>query len=119
MNHRVHDIMEKRRKVLLYGDTLLLAALHASLVSYSALDVIAVPASEKDVLSLKPDVVIFDAGAIQPKTVHEMTEKVSDLVMVGIDSSRNRGSIWSRQHLHELSTCNLVELIERFLSQDT
>lgn len=122
MNHRVHGIMEKQRKVLLYGDTLLLAALHASLASYSALDVTAVPAtaaSEEELLTLKPDVIIFDAGAVQPTIVHEATEKVSNLLMVGIDSSCNRASIWSRQHLYELSTCNLVELIERFLSQDT
>ena len=114
-DYSVGYMMQKRKKVLLYGDTLLLAGIRASLASYSGLtlcDVSSSVTNEEELLSLQPDVVIFDVGAVQPATLQDLTEKLPDLLLVGIDPSHSRGLVWSRQHLRELSTNNLVKIIE-------
>jgi hypothetical protein len=122
MDYSVHDIMKTRRRVLLFGDTLLLASLRVSLLSYSGLDVLDVTdsvASEEELLTLHPDVVIFDVAGEQPTILHNLTEALPDLLLIGIDPSHSRGLVWSRHQLQELSTSDLVGIIERFSSQDT
>ncbi len=114
--------MEKRLKVLLYGDTLVLAGLRASLLSYANLELIdfEVPQiTEQNLDALGPEVIIYDVGAVQTMQLQKLTMKLPNLLMVGIDPSQNRGLVWSRQQLLELSTSDLVEVIARFMTQES
>jgi hypothetical protein len=100
----------------LYGDTVVLAGLSASLTSYSELEVTTLDgpaAMEGDLCALQPDVVIFDIGAVRPAFRFELVEKLPDLVLVGIDPGSNRALVWSGQQVCQLSTGDLVQLIER------
>ena len=108
--------MGKPLKVLLYGDTLVLAGLEASLAAYPALELICLDtpdAGEHALCALRPDVVIFDTGAAQPAFQYALVEKLPDLLLVGIDASSNRALAWSGKQLCELSTGDLVEVIGR------
>jgi hypothetical protein len=108
--------VEKPLKVLLYGDTLVLAGLQASLASYPGLEVTDLDrpaAGDEELCSLRPDVIIFDVAAVQPEFQYALVEKLPGLLLIGIDPSANRVLAWRGQQLHELSTGDLVELIER------
>ena len=108
--------MKERLKVLLYGDTLVLAALQASLAAHAEFDVTGLNGmapNEQTLCALRPNVIIFDLGAVQPAFHYALVEQLPDLLLVGIDASTNRVLVWSGQQLHELSTVDLVEVIGR------
>ena len=101
----------------MYGGTLVLASLQASLAAYDELDVTCLKeteASTEALCALRPDVVIFDVEAVHPAFHFVLAETLPDLVVVGIDSDQNRVLVWSGQQLRELSTRDLVEVIGRF-----
>ena len=106
--------MKKRLRVLLCGDTLALAGLRASLATYKSLDVAdfsgQVPSAEA-LLSQLPDVVIYDAEAVERELCYTLMETLPELLLVSIDVSRDRLLMWSGQQLGELSTNDLVQVI--------
>jgi hypothetical protein len=109
------NTMEKRVRVLLYGDTLVLAGLRASLAAYPALEVVfldAPAASEEELCALQPNVIIFDVGAVQPAFQYALVEMLPALLLVGIDPASHRVLAWAGQQLPELSTRDLVEIIK-------
>ena len=79
--------METRQKVLVYGDSLVLAAVQASLQACPWFEVIAVdgPAAEADLLAYGPSVVIFDMGAVRPEFLLTQMRALPDLLLIGID----------------------------------
>ncbi len=92
--------MKERLKILLYRDTLVLAALQASLAAQPDLDVVGLngmAASEQTLCALRPNVIIFDLGAVQPAFHYALVEQLPDLLLVGIDASTNRVLVWSGQ----------------------
>jgi len=100
----------------LYGDTLVLAGLRASLADYPALEVVSLeePAASVEILcALKPNVVIFDIGAAQPAFQYALIEKLPALLLLGIDPASNQVLAWSGHQLREMSIRDLVEIITR------
>jgi hypothetical protein len=95
--------METRQKVLLYGDTLVLAGLLASLKACHGLEVIALrgPVTEAELLAAAPSVVIFDLEAIQSEFLLAQVQARPGLLLIGIDpeshevllTGRDAGSI--------------------------
>jgi hypothetical protein len=107
-------IMETRVKVVLYGDTLVLAGLQASLATYAGLDVLCLAAplaDEQDIYTLRPDVVIVDAAAVPCPPFRLLSELPSDLLLVSVDAATNRVQVWSGQQMSAASTRDLVALI--------
>ena len=101
----------KRRKVRKDerspADRAVLAALPALLAPQPDLDVvgiIAMAASEQTLCALRPNVIIFDLGAVQPAFHYALVEHVPGLILVGIDASTNRVLVWSGPQVQELST---------------
>jgi len=108
--------MEKRLKVVLYGDTLVLAGLRASLSSCATLDlsdVDGLAATPQELLALRPNVVIFDIGAAQPAFQYQLAELMPDLLLIGIDPAVNRVQVWSGRQMSGLSTGDLVRVISQ------
>ena len=79
--------MEKRQKILLYGNTLVLAGIQASLRDCPSFEVIApyVPANQAELLASPPDVVIFDMEAVQPEFLLAQMQSLPGLLLIGID----------------------------------
>jgi hypothetical protein len=108
--------METRLKVLIYGDTLLLAGLQASLAGYATLDVTVFggqSVSAEELCAARPDAVLFDLEAVPPAFLSLLTRTLPDLLLVGVDAATNRVLIWSEQPFGALSTCDLVKLLGR------
>lgn len=106
--------MEKRVKVVLFGDTLVLAGLQASLATYAGLDVLCLadPLVDAQKLSLlHPNVVIVDAAATPAPPLRLLTDLAADLLLVSVDAATNRVHVWSGQQLTAVSTHDLVALI--------
>ena len=72
---------------MLYGNSLILAGLEASLRACSFLDVIGLdgPATQATFLASSPNVVIFDMAAIQPEFLLAQTQALPGLLLIGID----------------------------------
>jgi hypothetical protein len=108
--------MEKRVKVVLFGDTLVLAGLQASLATYTGLEVLwfeASVAGERQLCALRPDVVIVDAATSHCLPLHLPSDLPSDLLLVSVDAATNRVLVWSGEQLSASSTGDLVALIGR------
>ncbi len=105
--------MKKQLRIILYGDTLVLAGMRLSLEANPAFKVIpfgGADAAEQELLALQPDVVIFDTSSIQPNFHYEPLG--SSLQLIGIDPDRDQALVWSGQHLNDLSVQDLVEILE-------
>jgi hypothetical protein len=106
--------MKEQTRVLLSGDTLVLAGVRASLEASRAFEVIALNAShadEQEINHLCPDVIIFDMGSVQPQFPYNLIQQRSTLLLIGIDPDRSEVLLWSRRQLRELSARGLVEVI--------
>ena len=107
--------MEERRRILLYGDTLMLAGLRNCLESDAAFEVIALDAAlaaRHDLLALNPDIVIFDTHCVPPQFQCDLIQQWEGL-LIGIDPGHNRVLLWTGQHKSALSVQDLVEVIHQ------
>jgi hypothetical protein len=108
-------IMAERKRIILFGNTLVLAGVRASLEAAPAFEVIPLDAGrpcEADLLALHPHAIIFDVHSIQPRFHYDMVKKLPGLRLCGIDPDSNQVLLWSGQHLHELSTADLIQALQ-------
>lgn len=108
--------MERRQRILLYGDSLLLAGVRASLEACLAFEVIsldALHATEQELLVSNPDIVIFDNDSLRPQFHYNLIQRQADLLLIGIDPDSNGVQLWSGRYLRELSVQGLVEVIHQ------
>ncbi len=108
--------METRRKVVLYGDSLVLAGVGQSLKNCPRLQVIhldAPPATiNQELDAVSPNVVILDLGAVESVFAFALLHRRPDLLLIGLDPGGDRLLILSGEHARALSTADLVRLIE-------
>ncbi len=78
---------EKRRKVLVYGNSLVLAGMRASLEGCPGLEVIVLdgPAAEAELLAPDLSVVIFDMAAVRSEFLPTWMQAQPDLLLIGVD----------------------------------
>jgi hypothetical protein len=106
--------VKQNRQILLYGNSLIIGSIGASLRRLSQFEVTALvpPLQEMQNLdSLKPDVIIFDLETTHSATVFSMLKTHPGLLLVGISPDINLVKIWSGRQVRELSTQSLLELI--------
>lgn len=119
--------MDTRLRVLLHGDTLVLAGVHAGLAVYPTLDVILCPGADMDVQTLReqhPDVIILEhnvaaAPSLVPPTFAALAEELPDVLLLSIDVDRGRIVMWSGRRLRQFSTDDFVRLIVRHAAPGT
>jgi hypothetical protein len=106
--------MKQPLKVVIYGDTLLLGCLRASLASHACLELVSVEAhaTGKQVLAdLHPNVILFDLSAGEPAFLYAIATRPPGPLLVGVDSASNRVVTWRGQQLCRLSMAELVQAI--------
>ncbi len=111
--------MEDHRRILLYGDTLILGSLGAVLRNWSEFEVIPLSPplpGRTEVEALEPDVVLFDIETTRPETVFSLLETRPGLLLLGISPEGNLIRLWSGRELREVSGKQLKELIEEHLA---
>ncbi len=107
--------MEKMRRIVLYGNSVILGTVGASLRRFSQYEVVSVsPASAQDsyLESLAPDVILFDLEATSPQAAFSLLESRQGLLLIGVSPDSNLVEVWSGRQLREMSTRNLLEVID-------
>jgi hypothetical protein len=106
-------MVEPRQRVIVYGDSLILAGVQMTLRTHPGIEVVSIDTSSDDLaeelLVLQPEAIVFDLGGIHPSVSALLL--LSDLVLIGIDPERSQALVWSRRCEAALATTDLVDLI--------
>jgi len=107
--------MEEQRTVVLYGNSLLLAGVEASLKGRDGLKVMRVDASlfdaEQRLRALHPDVVVFDLVAPRPKGMVALLRLNPSLSFIGLDLDSKTAVVLSGRSRPATTASELVEVI--------
>ena len=104
----------KKRRVVLFGRSLILGTLGASLRHYPDLEVVSLSLplpSAQELSALAPDVILFDMGSGRPEAAFSLLGTRPGLLLIGIDPSTNQALLFSGRQLRELSTQDLVRVM--------
>ena len=104
-----------RLRVVLYGGSVLLGTLGASLRRFEHLDIVSLatpPPGSEPLAALAPDVILFDVGAAFPQPAFALLQRCPNLRLIGLDPDRNRAVVWSARQLNEPSLGELVRIID-------
>ena len=107
--------MEQRRRIVLYGNSVILGSVGASLRNLTNLEVIslAVPLPQKSELTaMAADVIFFDLEATRSEVFFPLLEKCPGLLLVGVSPDSNLVRLWSGRQLCELSTRDVLQIID-------
>lgn len=106
--------MKPRRRILLYGNSVILGSIGASLQRSDQFEVrkLAPPLDEALKRNTdKPDIILFDLETPHKEAVFSCLESNPGLLLVGISPDINLVQVWSGREFRELSTQSLLELI--------
>jgi hypothetical protein len=108
--------MDKPRKVVLYGNSLVLGGMKASLQSYPNLQIITLDISPetglRDLCALDASVVIFDLATVPSEFPLSLLHEQPELVLIGMDAAGEKLLILSGQQARTLTTSQLVQMID-------
>lgn len=108
--------MEQRRRVLVYGQSLILEAVRSSLGQYRGLDLVPlVPPlpTAHELAELAPDVIIFDIAAACPEAALSLLEACPGLLLIGLDPGSDQMLLWTGERSRALTAQDLVQAIDR------
>ncbi len=106
--------MENQKRVILYGSSVILGTVGASLKKQPQFEVIALTApypSVKDLGEMKPDVILFDLGVPHHEAAFALLESNPVLLLIGVDCDANQALMWSGRQVYELSMQDLMKMI--------
>jgi len=112
-------VMDKRQQVILYGDTLVLASIRASLEvnpSFEVIDLDASQVTRQELLALNPDTIIFDIHSVQSQFPSDLIQHWAGL-LIGINPDSNQVLLWTGHPMSELSVQDLVTVIQQHQSR--
>jgi hypothetical protein len=105
--------VKESKQVVLYGNSIILGTIGASLKLCSGLEVTALPQKEPQLLDvLNPDVLVFDLDATHPQEVLPLFANDPATLLIGISPDVNLVQVWSARQIRELSTPDLLDLIK-------
>jgi hypothetical protein len=111
--------MEVSRRIILYGNSVILGTLGTSLRLCPQFEVntLMQPAQlqAQELAAMKPDVILFDLEAGHPEAVFSLLESCPKMLVIGISPDRNEVQMWAGRQLRELSTQGLLEMINEQL----
>ena len=102
-----------RRRIYLYGNSVILGTLGMRLRRLPQYEVISLLTlvEPQELNSLAPVIIIFDLEITRPETFFPLLESYPGLLLIGISSDTNMVKTWSGRQLHDLSTQDLMEVI--------
>lgn len=104
------------RRILLYGNSVILGSIGATLQRSSRYDVttLTTPLPDRKALdTVKPDIVLFDLDSSATEPVFDLLKTNPALLLIGISPGVNTVRVWNSQQLQEISMQELLELIEK------
>jgi len=107
--------MEKLiKKVVLYGNSLVMSAIGASLEDCPDLEVLSIDPSGSDtqqIGEIHPVAVIIDLAAMQPDFSMQLWKAQPDLLLIGVDLMTGKSMVLSSQPARVLTTADLTQLL--------
>ena len=105
--------MEKVQRVIVYGNTVALAGIGASLNLDLGCEVIAPawPMDRQELCRLDPDVLVFELDAVPGEFLYALSREIPGLLLIGIDPETNRATFWAGQEAIGFTTYDLSRAI--------
>ena len=107
--------MEKRRRVLLYGKSLILGSVGAGLQQCPHLEVVSVSPpfpTAQGLAALAPEVIIFDVEAACPESALTLLAACPSLLLIGIRPSSDQVLLWSGRRSRAETLQELIQVID-------
>lgn len=107
--------MKAKRRILLYGNSVILGSIGASLQRSAQFEVtrLAPPLDESLKRNTeKPDILLFDLETPHTEAVFSYLESNPGFLLIGVSPDINLVQVWSGREFRELSTQSLLELIK-------
>jgi hypothetical protein len=105
---------ENQRRVILYGDSLILEGVWANLKNHPALEVIVLgqrlQKPSEELAAYAPATVILDLGAIQQDALLPLLQR-PDLLLIGIDPETHQALVWSGKQASAVAAVDLIDII--------
>jgi hypothetical protein len=110
-------IMDKRKRIFILGNSLILNALGESLKRSDHFDLTSMemPDDIRDLEPMKPDAIVFDLETPHKESIFSLSESCSKLLLVGVSPDTNIVKIWTGRQLQELSIQGLMAMIDEQL----
>lgn len=108
-------LMKERRRVLLYGQSLILGTVGVSLQRYPHLEVVPLSPplpTAQELCALRPQVVIFDLESVPPEFPFSLLHEQPGLLVIGMDAAGDKLLVLSGQQARSLTTDDLIQMIE-------
>jgi hypothetical protein len=113
--------MSVNQQIFLYGNSVILGSIGASLRRCSQFDVttIATPLQEAQTFdNPKPNIVLFDLEAPHIEAVFFLLKTNPTLLLIGVSPGINLVQIWHSQQLQGISMHGLIEMIKNTDNMD-
>jgi hypothetical protein len=108
--------MPKTKKVILYGGSLFIAGLDASLSAIPGLDIQRVEAYAgndlEQVRAYEPDVIVVELGVASKNMTLTLLQRFPGVTLIGLDPESDRLLVLSVQHQTALAAADLVKVIQ-------
>ena len=104
--------MDKRQRVILYGNSLIMDGVRASLDVYPCLEVLALDPPLNLPEGVSPAAIIFDLTAAPPDFPSSYLQYTS-LLLIGIDPAFHRALVWSGRQEIAIGIADLIGIIQR------
>jgi hypothetical protein len=104
-----------RRRVILYGDSLILQGVRAELAGIPDLEVLMLDrpldAPLEKLRAFHPTAIIFDLGAVQPNFPLALLREPG-VLLIGMNPETHQAQVWSGKQAAAAGTANLIRLIQ-------
>lgn len=104
------------RTVALYGNSLVLSSVGASLNGCAGLQVVAIDPAQSGaverMLTLRPDVIVFDTDVANPDSAIVLWKAQPSVLLIGVDLATDRVLVLSGQSSQLLTRGDLLDVIE-------
>lgn len=101
--------------VVIYGNSLVVSSIGASLQGCADLQVVLVdlnaPDAQQCLKALQPDIVIFDLGTVRSDFPVALFKETPHLLLIGVDLTADRALLLSGQPARVLTTEDLLQVI--------
>lgn len=107
--------MGRKKRILLYGNSVVLGCVGASLEGTGRFEITHLSRSLPgpfDFEALTPDVILFDAENGNAEAAFSLLKERPDLLLMSVSPDRNVVRLWSGRQYQELSTMDFTALIE-------
>jgi hypothetical protein len=106
--------VKAKRRILLYGNSVILGAIAAGLRRGDQFDVTTLPNPPKEMQALdtvKADILLFDLEAPHMEPPFFLLKSNPELLLIGISPGINLVRVWNSRQLREMSMQGLLDLI--------